>query len=121
MFSHRLAEKFFQSILNFEGKMFKSYLSSKEEHDYAPVDTQSEDGHVQIPIQSSKSVRKQAFIRAFIVLEAIHIFIFLILYAASHSFTLNVHPTHELDSCKYENCIWEKKLTTNRLFVVRLQ
>ncbi|CZR65508.1 uncharacterized protein PAC_15408 [Phialocephala subalpina] len=76
--------------------MFKSYLFSKE-HQYMPVSVQS-DGQCQLPMSNdNKAIRRRAFVYALLVLEALHLILFLAVYAGMHVFS-DIHLSHELDT-----------------------
>ncbi|KAL2061463.1 hypothetical protein VTL71DRAFT_6840 [Oculimacula yallundae] len=78
--------------------MFQSCLSSKE-HIYAPVDADSDDAQTPISkIRNNKSSRKRDFLRALIILEALHILLLLVGYGAVKVLSPHVHRKNELDT-----------------------
>jgi hypothetical protein len=77
--------------------MFKSYLSRKE-HQYTPLWEQGE-GHCQLPLSNDNKVnRRRIFVYAVLVVEALHLSLFLAMYAGRYILS-DVHMGHELDTC----------------------
>ena len=76
--------------------MLKSYLSSKEQQ-YTPVPTDSDEQNHMPVSNENKAGRQRAFVYALLVLDALHLFIFLAVYTGIHV-SSDVHLGHELDT-----------------------